>query len=348
MRVLAVSSPHIYTTRDVWTKAVVGLRRAGVEVETFDLIPRLQMYTFLEETAKKSKKFGLPPAYATHTMAYEAITGAALHHNVDWVLVVSPQYFPQQIASLIRKAGIKTACYMTECPYEDTIDTPIKASHFDLVLVNDRNSKMLYESFAPRVEYIPHSFDPEIHYPPEKERRQRNVIFIGTGYQTRGQFLQQIDWTKIGGRLDLYGLWERGWLGSRSSLRPYVRGEWMTNNKTAEVYRKSAAAFSIHRLSRYVGTTEQIIEGEAYSMGPRNYELAACRTFQVSDYREEVVDVFGDSMPIYNTPQELAALMKRAFREPTWRKDMAYRQWEAVQGHTCEAQMAKVAEILAA
>jgi spore maturation protein CgeB len=118
--------------------------------------------------------------------------------------------------------------------------------------------------------------------------------------------------------------------------------------ETADLYRSTSASFSIHRSMRYVGTDEEITDGEAYSLGPRNWELAACRTFQVSDFRQELVDVFGDTVPLYETPQEMSALLKRAFDDPAWRNDLAYQQWEKAQPYTARNVTRTVAQVLAA
>jgi spore maturation protein CgeB len=90
------------------------------------------------------------------------------------------------------------------------------------------------------------------------------------------------------------------------------------------------------------------MEGEAYSLGPRNWELAASRCFQVSDYRPELVDAFGDTVPIYETPREMSAQLKRAFDDPSWRRDMAYAQWERAQPYSCHRTMSVVADVLKA
>jgi spore maturation protein CgeB len=346
MRVLVPSSFHVSSTRDAWLKICKGLAAQGIDVKPFDLMPRVQLFSFLEEKCKRSKR-EMPAGWTPTTMAYEAITGAALFHDCDWVLIVSPQYLPSEIPDMLRKVGIKTAAYFTECPYEDTLHAPITASHFTVNFVSDLYSVGLFKSFAERVVYLPHSFDPDLHLPPENEdEREDNVVFVGTGYSTRVKFLRQVDWPA---RLDLYGWWPREWLRHDTALRKSLRSrETTTPAETAEIYRKSAVSFGLHREMRYVGTDESIMDGEAYSLGPRNYELAACRTFQVSDYRPELIDVFGDSVPLYATPQELGAVLKRAFDEPSWRSELAYKQWERAQPYSCEKVMSRAAEALAA
>lgn len=341
---MVVSSFHISSTRDVWLKACSGLQANGVTVVPFDLMRRLSLYSFLRDKVELSKKMELPRDWDPTTLSYEVILGAAVYHDVEWVIVTSPQYFPIDIARMLRKIGIKTAALWTECPYEDTIHTPITASAFDASFVNDKNSVMLFESFCERVEYVPHSYDPALHYPGEE--RDENIVFIGTGYQSRVQFMRKVEWPV---RLDLYGWWPKEWLRYDAKLRDNLRSKHPTKpEETADLYRKSAASFSMHREMRYAGTDEAIMDGEAYSLGPRNWELAACRTFQISDFRQELIDVFGDTVPLYETPQEMGQLFKRAFDDPSWRTEMAYKQWEKALPYSSVNVMKPVAQLLAA
>lgn len=372
MKVLAVASPHTASTRDVWKKLVIGLQVNGIDVQPFDLLPRVSIFEQLEEAFRR-RKIGLPEDWTATTLAYEPILGAAIFHDCDMVIVVSPQYFPTQINSLLRKVGIKTAAYYTECPYEDEIHMPLVASTFDYGLVNDLYSVDLFKSFCEQIMYVPHSFIPEIHYPPENEdEREENTVFVGTGYQERMEFVSRVDWPRD---LEIYGgFWPFGRKKRNNKIHthnaetrtgPFRR---LTETKTiknrlwvrppanavvgpedcAEIYRKAGTAFSLHRTQKYYGAEDGITDGDAYSLGPRNWELAACRTFQVSDFRQELVDVFGDTVPVYETERELGALLKRAFDEPGWRRELAFQQWEKAQPYSCQSVMRPVAEFLAA
>lgn len=346
MRAMLVSSFHISSTRDVWDKAIVGLRANGVEVVPFDMMGRFALYSFLEDKMKRSKR-ELPRDWSAAMLSYEVLLGAAVFHDCDWIVITSPQHLPQQIPLMMRKVGLKTAALFTECPYEDTIHTPLTASAFDAAFVSDLHSVGLFRSFCPVVEYLPHSYDPAIHHPPSDEgARDENIVFVGTGYESRVKFMRDVEWPV---RLDLYGWWPKEWLRYDAKLRKSLRSTATTSrDETAKIYRASAASFSIHREGRYIGVSESIMDGEAYSLGPRNWELAACRTFQLSDFRPELADVFGDTVPMFETPQELGGLMKRAFAEPSWRREMAHRQWEKAQPYSCDRVMKTVADVLAA
>lgn len=341
MRFLAVSSPHGFTTRDVWKRVLVGLSANGADVLAFDLIPRWNAFDGMIKLADKYK-LEIPEAFYANLLAYEPIFGAAHFHDVDAVIFVSPQYVPMTLIDMLRKAGKKTIAYFTECPYEDTGLAPLQAQHFDYTFVNDRNSVGLFSSFCQNVFYMPHSFDPAIHYPPAAPIDNSRVLFIGTGYKRRVEFLNAVNWEGLD--LQLFGIW---WLRKRQKLARYLRGQVLENEDAATRYRMSAVNISIHRSQRYADGVRVIDDGEAYSAGPRTWELAACEAFQVSDYRQEIADVFGDAIPFYETPKELEVLLRRAIDDPVWRQEHAARQREAAQGHDCTRTMRTMLEAVA-
>ena len=341
MKFLAVSSPHGYTTRDVWKRVLTGLGANGVTVLAFDLMTRFNAFSAMLKLAEKAK-MDIPDGFYANLLAYEPIFGAAHFHDVEAVIFVSPQYTPMTIVDMLRKAGKKTIAYFTECPYEDTGLSPLQAAHFDYSFVNDRNSVGLFRSFCDKVFYLPHTFDQNMHYPAASPPNDSRVLFVGTGYKRRMDFLSAVNWKGID--LDLYGIW---WLKKRQKLARYLRGNVVENEDVAELYRSSAVNISIHRSQRYADGIRVIDDGEAYSAGPRTWELAACEAFQVSDHRQEIEDVFGDAVPFYGTPKELEALLRRAIDDPVWRQEQAVKQREAVQGHDCTRTMRTMLEAVA-
>ena len=89
-----------------------------------------------------------------------------------------------------------------------------------------------------------------------------------------------------------------GGVGNMSPLHRFVRGEPMSNAETVKLYQRARVALNLHRTDTMdqaeaakaikrgkrrgvLGTKP--MTGEAYSIGPRAYELAACGAFQICD-----------------------------------------------------------------
>ncbi len=388
MRVLAVSSMHAASTRDVWKGVLKGFAANGQSVQSYDALGRAEFFAnytaYINSLMDGSmqgdsanghtrKPLQLPNVRrlpSPQLLTYEPVFLAAHHFEVDLVYVVSPQYFPLDIAQMLRKDGFKVWAHFTECPYEDAIDAPEKAPAFDACFVNDLNSLPAFRAFNPNTFYFPHSYDPDRHFPAwdvPKTRRPRktdinehqHVVYVGTGMVARQRYLEEVNWDGID--LRLFGHWpfsrpaesgDEDLFASldadirpmaASSLVPYIRYNehaghllsMLDNAFTARVYRGAAIGINMHRTERWANTLREVVDdGEAYSMGPRAVELAACGTFQISDHRQEIVDVFGDTVPIHESPAHLEQLIRQYLAEPELRREMAVKQNAAVKDRT--------------
>lgn len=374
MRVLVVGSPHSASTRDVWIGVMKGLHANGIDVKSFDMFPMGEFYSNLVEYVREHK---IPTPYLREVpspmvLAYANTFIAAFQHEVDAVLFVSPQYLPMDIPRLLRKNGIPCWAYMTECPYEDPIDAHTKAEFFDWVFVNDLNSVTYWQAYNPNVAYIPHSYDPDKHFPNwarpahrrfadwmPPENGHDHVIYVGSGFTRRQSYLEGVDWSGI--NLKVFGHWPLLRPKDKipdvyapvapkrdSPLIPYVVEKMVENTFTARIYRGAAIGINMHRTERWSNNAALVVdEGEAYSMGPRGVEYAACGTFQVSDVRQEIIDVFGDSVPLHRNPEELEALIRKYLSDPVRRQELAVQQHEAIKGRTFAAHTRQMLELAA-
>lgn len=348
-----------------------GLGANGVSVQSFDVFPLGEFFSTIVEYVRE-KKISIPMLKeipSPMTLAYANTFMAAHYYEVDTVVFISPQYLPMEIPALLRKDGFKVVGAFTECPYEDQIDAVQKAQYFDTVFVNDLNSVEYWRPYNPNTHYIPHSYDPDKHFPwwdaPAGKVRHdiknghEHVVYVGSGFSARQKYLEAIDWTGID--LKIYGHWPL--LKPRddappmyapimptedSKLIPFVVPKLVENSFTARLYRGAAIGINLHRTERWSNNAEMLIDsGEAYSMGPRGVELAACGTFQVSDYRQEIVDVFGDACPIARSPEHMGSLIRKYLDDPVRRQELAVRQREAIKERTFANHMRRVLELAA-
>jgi spore maturation protein CgeB len=164
-----------------------------------------------------------------------------------------------------------------------------------------------------------------------------DVVFVGTCFQERIELLSSVDWTGID--LGLYGSWDE--LGSRSKLRKYVRGEETNNLLTAALYRKAKVGLNLYRQSKGFGRNAPRIES-AESLNPRAYELAACGAFHISDYRAEVIEVFGDLVPTFTDTESLEQQIRFWLRPDAYRGPIAKQLPGAVKGQDWHSRARRV------
>lgn len=331
MRILVCDPGANTSVSDVRTGVVSALRRRGdVEVAVYELAGRLAAqadfldYLYRREV-KRTSKSAVPRPTPTDMVkrASYALPDAIWRHQADWVLVVSGMFLhPDNFATLRWFGKTKLGLLCTESPYDDEFQKRV-AVFADLAWTNERKSVAPLSTACPCVHYLPHAFNPSVHYPapPDDVVARHDVVFVGTGFMERIELLAAVDWAGLGIDLGLYGNWT--YLPGRHRLRRYLRAGTITNAHTTALYRNAKVGLNLYRSSMGWGKdAERLPPGCAESCNPRAYELAATGCFSVSEYRPEVAEVFGDLVPTFQTAGDLAALMTRWLADEAGRREI--------------------------
>lgn len=342
MKILLVLPPHSYATRDCAMGYVRALGRVpGVDVEPWHFWPRIMYHdggvrTWGVRQRKAAREAGETVSRTEYKQGRDLvllkasmeIVADAIHHDIDWVFVVCGIAFHPDAITTLQKKGIRVAAAFTESPYEDKM-----AQHFghtvDVLGVNDRASLARF----PREStiYLPTAYDREVHHPGVIANDDTpDVLALGTGFKERIKLLARVDWTGID--LRLRGHWRRGLREPR--IAPYIVGEngvAITHNDfSATLYRAARINLNLYRR-----------DGDAQSMSPRAYELAALQTFSLHENaRPEAHEVFGDSVGYFDGHRELEAAVRHYLAHPEERERMARESWERVQGQDYDSRAA--------
>jgi spore maturation protein CgeB len=347
MKILLIDSGASMSTKDVYVGLYEGLIALGQDVKVYALERRLFLaFKWLKRiwVAKGKPEEEMPTWNDTIYRASIEALEMALRFEVDWVIAVAGRYFHPDAVVLMKRAGLKVGIVLTESPYEDP-DQGGLAYICDIAWTNERTSLLFFKDFASNVFYLPHAYRPGVHtsngHEPDPEVPSHDVVFVGTDFQERIDLLGQIDWTGI--NLGLYGLWTL--LPSRHRLRQYLTNKFIDNESTAQLYRQAKVGLNLHRRSVYYSRTSPRVN-LAESLNPRGFELAACGIFHISDRREEGVEIFGPSVPTFETPQELEELIRTALDNQKQREELAGEAAAKVIPWTFEAKAAQMIENL--
>jgi len=314
LRLLAVQPGASWSTADVHAGLIHGLKTHGVEIVDYALDHRLNRSNrWLHYNWRRARK--THPDLVRPTSAdvfYQAGVGAlemALRHQVDAVFVVSAMYLHPDVIILMKRAGLRVLVLFTESPYD--IEKELKiAALVDGCWTCERSSVPAFLQVNRNSGYLPHGWHPERHMPGPQSGDERvpahEVVFVGSGFQERIEWLTAIDWSGID--LGLYGSWDM--LGSRNPLRRHVKGHVVDNGVTAALYRRAKIGLNLYRTSKGCGKDVPKI-AHAESLNPRAYELARCGAFTLSTYRAEIPEVFGDLVPTFETPEQASALIRQ-------------------------------------
>jgi len=333
MRILVAYPGHAIATIDVAIGYEAALRELGYDVAVYNYHDSLVFYQ--------------------HAMRYwEAINPSFSYSEEDWLRLASEMLVLEVVRTVPdvvlmfcgfathksafeligRNMRIPIALVLTESPYLDENQRVLlEQGYVALAFCNEKNSVGYLgenRSGVPVV-YLPHSYNPERHHPaPAEDGYTSDVFFCGTMYQERQDIIAQID----RGGIDLRVIGPR--LGDNQ-----VEGG-IDNEELTKWYHGTKVGLNIHRTSCGVFDDRllHIPEGIAYSLGPRAYELAGCGAFQLcDDSRGELREVFGDSVPAYNTAGELNDLIKKYLADDVARRELARLQHEAVEPCTFRA-----------
>lgn len=283
------------------------------------------------------------PAQAIHTAAEPLLAKACAarrEYGASWVVVVSGMYQHPDFFVYLRDCGFRVALVLTESPYD--IEHEIKVARLvNCVFTNERTAVDALRNVNPMTFYLPHAA-PAI--ASESVRmRTHDVVFVGTYFDERQEFLASIDWTGID--LGLYGGIDQIDKRTRDGRRlaPFCRGGFTQQPETLGLYDAARVGLNLHRTSKGFRTGQYITHAE--SLNPRCYELAARGAFFVSDARAELAEVF-PAVPTFTTPAECEALMRRALSDEPWRAGVAADTRAAAQAHDWHQRAVQVWETL--
>jgi spore maturation protein CgeB len=314
MRIAVVHPGVAFGTGDVAAGLTYGLEQLGVHVQSW-----------------------------TTEFAYDAAARRGTRwERIDVVIAVTAIRPPGLVDALLAAGHTVTALF-TESPYEAAAEF-IVAANVAGCWTHERTAVKTFRTVSDNIAYLPHAWHPLVHtatpQPGDDQVPAHDVVFVGAGVRERITFFNAIDWTGID--LGLYGIWDG--LGLKESLEGCIKGEGpITNVQAAALYRRARIGLNLYRRLPVLGPDRQTLASlgqdepanwlQAESLGPRAYELAACGCLQLSEYRAEVHDVFGDDLEMtFTTPAEASVLIRDWLAAP--RCD---RGWTAHEQRACVA-----------
>lgn len=327
MRVLVVHPGPAFSVADVYHGVVKGLEQNGCTVATLNLDDRLDFYAgaYVERDGQFIKAFEREAAFA---MAAKGLEVACYEFWPDIVIIMTGWFIPPITWGILAKRPHHVVLWCTESPYEDDRQAR-PARYADTVILNDPTNLDWYRTeINPNTHYLPHSYDPDIHHPgPAVPDLACDFGFVGTGFPSRIQFLEQVDWTGID--VKLAGQWR--WLDADSPLRPFLLhdvDDCLDNATTAALYRSAKISANLYRKEHSDGGTP-----DGWAMGPREVELAACGTFFAREPRPEGDELLS-MLPKFTDPGELGGLVRHYLARPAARQVAADKARAAVSDRT--------------
>ena len=296
MRILTVEPGPAFSVADVhrgWCKAFTQL---GCQVVNFNFGDRIDFYTqaHVEKAGDFVKAFDDEGALR---LASKGIEAAVLEVWPDLIVVTSGFFIPPAIYQLVRERGFKVVLNQLESPYEDTRQMA-RAALVDATIINDPTHLESFRAVNPNTWYLPAAHDPDLHRPgPAVADLACDFGFVGTGFDSRIRFFEQVDWAGLD--VALAGNWAE--TDSDSPLRKFVvhdLAECFPNDRTVDLYRSAKVSVNLYRKEALSPELEQ-----GWAVGPREVELAATGCFFLRESRPESDELF-PTLPTFTSPAD--------------------------------------------
>jgi hypothetical protein len=338
MRVLLVHPGPDWSVADVHDGLATGLRACGAEVAEFNYNDRLSFYC----GAHLAHDNTFVPAFETDAairLAAKGIETACYEFWPDVVVIVAGIFIPPETWGVLARRPHHKVLWCTESPYED--DKQAQPARFaDTVILNDPTNLEQMRKVNGRTWYLPHSYDPVRHHPgPANPDLVCDFAFVGTGFPSRIEFFEQVDWTGIDARFA--GNWQL--VDEGSPLAPLLArhaGGFMDNADTADLYRAAKVTANLYRKETTEGGTNL-----GWAMGPREVELAGCGVFFLREPRPEG-DALFPGLPTFTTPVEFEQQLRWWLAQPAERAEAAAAAHTAIAPRTFDRTAAQLLRLI--
>jgi spore maturation protein CgeB len=348
-RVMVVAPGPLFSTFDVWEGAVAGMRACGALVHAHDYHHDLRLVGAIEEAFVDDDHVSIGSAtlYASHRAV-----ALAMAFRPDLLLFISGTVFPPPTAAMLGQ-WCRTAVWLTESPYQDTQELVVQ-NYYRSAYTNER--RMVERIRAQRIAdghrypdevyYLPHAYDPDRHFPREAEDAYASdVLFIGSPFPERQALLRGVNWEGI--HFVAHGVFGDPLQQDPQAPALSAPSGNVSNAEAQRWYASAKININHHRVIRWYGREQTIEAGEADSLNPRVYELAAGRCFQIcDDSRPELTELFGDSIPTYrhDDSADLERVIRYYLAHPDERARCAERAFARVRDHAVTNRMRYVLE----
>jgi hypothetical protein len=337
VRVLVCHPGADFSVADVHRGYVKGLRQLGCQVAEFNLNDGLAFYASIVIDGEK-----LPAQWVVERAGFD-LHGRIWEWWPDLIVVISGFYVLPLTWQILQGRPHKTAVIFTESPYEDDRQLNlVENADPDVVVVNDPINIERFRQAHKTVEHLPHCYDPEIHYPGTGDR-PTDFSFVGTGYPSRIRLFEQVDWSGI--EAEFAGHWKG--LDPQSPLRPLLRdapNECIPNEDTADLYRSSKMSANLYRGKDPVEANAPALQA-GWAVGPREIELAACKTPFLREPRGEGDELF-PTHPTFGSPAEFSAHLRWWLTHDTARTTAAETAYAAIADRTFDNNARRLLELV--
>jgi hypothetical protein len=363
-RILIVHPGPDFSVADVYRGWEKALKKLGHTVMGYNTNDRLAHYghSRMPEPGKPSCDAcgQLPTHAALDADGIKQLSMAGLYEPLykfwpEIVFFVSGFYMTPEMLQVIRTRRHKIVILHTESPYQD--DEQMARGEFaHLNLLNDPVNLEAWKDLDVPVAYMPHAYDPDLHFPSWKpDRFETDFLFVGTLFKSRAEFFSRFDFSGLTASFGGSG-WDLAMAEYPELVTAVVDRQkgyrlvdyvghaldcCVPNEETARLYRTARVGINFYRRE-----SEDSQAGRGWAMGPREVEMAASGLFFLRDPRPESDELFDGVLPAFSSAEEASALMHLWAKDPAMREHAARLAYERIASRTFDNNARKATELM--
>ncbi|MFA9459042.1 glycosyltransferase [Halalkalibacter sp. AB-rgal2] len=201
------------------------------------------------------------------------------------VIIVFRAPLPTAFLSALKKLQISIGRWVVDDPHR--IDKHVlKSKPYDFVITQEKNCLSVYKKNDLKAIHGPLATNEKEYYPMKvNENYVSDICFIGTPYKNRlaiidslADLLQEKNTFIIGPK------WEQ--LKNYTALKTSIINQTLPPNEVAKYYNGAKIVLNLNRPINDVGLNKQKIN--AITPNNRTFDIAACQSFQLTAYLEEL------------------------------------------------------------
>lgn len=224
----------------------------------------------------------------------------------EMILTMLGDHLPLQTLRWIKNQSFRSIVWLTEDPYY--IDRSLTVlPYFDFVFSVDKGAVDYYKSQQyNNVQHLALGTDPEIYAPECQAEQETDVCLIGYPYPDRIRLIRLL-LKKTAFRIQVIGnKWHRNLLPESRSTNFSLLNRWIPPRHAAFFYSRAKVVLNTHR--PFDGRTNENSTGiKNRSLNNRSFDIAACGSFQLVGFIEDLPDHFEEQKEIvsFRTDEEL-------------------------------------------
>jgi spore maturation protein CgeB len=265
---------------------------------------------------------------------------AALSARPDLLFAVHGRNVPPELVARYRAAGIPTAVYLLDEPYEVDLSTTW-ARTYEWVFTVDRATVSVHAQYS-RAHHLPLGYDDAIFHPGVPVIGSE-ILVLGSPFRAREDFLAPVI-KDFGPRITWVG---PGWRELSSGLGHHNEG-FVPPEGCAAYYRGAKIVINIHRDSVWSHFGEHnCARIEATHLNPRFWEAAACGVFQLVSWRADL-ELYAPDSAHFRTAAELVTQIGEYLENQSERAVRAGSVLSRITSHHYGIRAAEVIKLVAA